>query len=888
MATETTTLTSYIVEGKSGSALTYTNTDQVELLYTDLGYVPSKSDSYKSTSGDVFKVYIDGIRIYRKSDSDYATGNGFLESGDTATSSGATKLNGLTSIDETAVSVAGWDNTSDTVWTINTGGEKVIIDIGEITNTNLYGSDGKDISITTTDVIIELRRAVQDRSTPAINFSNASLLTEQDLDNSTKNTFHIAQEAINDVENALIYNVGSGTWKAHEPGTTNVKKIEGVADGTADNDATNVGQFNTHDAAIEAQKVATLAYKEDTEDYKLETADWATKVGGVVNTYTRNVAQSDGSEYSAKEYSQGTTVATGSAKQWALGGGSFVEGTAVAGGVYSAKRYASLAAADLVLTNADVVSAEADKVQTGLDRIATAADKVATNADVVLTNADVILAEADKVQTGLDRVATAADKVATNADVVLTHADELLTRADTVLTAADVVSTAASASAAATSETNAATSAANAATSYDSFDDRYLGSKSSNPSVDNDGNALVTGALFYNSSTSTMMVYSGSEWIAATAAGQSSLDEYKFVTTSGQVSSKTYSGTADVGGTLSYIQDNIIVFMNGVQLKDTTDYTATNGTSIVLVVAPALNDEISVVAFKSFTLSDMVSKSSGGTFAGAVTFSAGLTGSVGTLTSATISGDLTVDTNTLKVDSTNNRVGIGTTAPSSIFEIVDASSPQLRIKDSTNNHIVGMQSYDTAANVGTVSNTRFDIISNNSERITISTDGSVGIGTTAPVSLLQIDGDDPKFVIGPATPDTWYTGSYDMGIVQIGNHVLYARDDQGASSFGGMGHNSYLDTGGDYNYMITDEASNYYQASGAHHFKTAASGTAGATITWISAMTILVDGKVGIGDTNPSSKLTVNGDIETSTTGKVKQKGAFMQNSVHQSWVMGG
>jgi len=176
--------------------------------------------------------------------------------------------------------------------------------------------------------------------------------------------------------------------------------------------------------------------------------------------------------YSSKEHAQGTTVATGSSKQWALGGGSFVEATAVEGTNYSAKRYASLAAADLVLTNADVVSAEADKVQTGLDRVATAADKVATNADVVLTNADVVLAEADKVQTGLDRVATAADVVSaeadkvqtgldriataadvvlTNADVVLTHADEVLTRADTVLTAADVVSSASSATASAAS-----------------------------------------------------------------------------------------------------------------------------------------------------------------------------------------------------------------------------------------------------------------------------------------------------------------------------------------------------------------------------------------------------------------------------------------------------
>ncbi len=78
-----------------------------------------------------------------------------------------------------------------------------------------------------------------------------------------------------------------------------------------------------------------------------------------------------------------------------------------------------------------------------------------------------------------------------------------------------------------------------------------------------------------------MRIYDGANWIAATSAGSTSLLEYKFVTTSGQVSSKTYSGTADVGGTLSYTQDNIIVFMNGVQLKNGTDYTASNGTSIV-------------------------------------------------------------------------------------------------------------------------------------------------------------------------------------------------------------------------------------------------------------------------------------------------------------------
>tara|TARA_R110002012_G_scaffold315751_1_gene529967 strand:- start:1313 stop:3133 length:1821 start_codon:yes stop_codon:yes gene_type:complete len=64
--------------------------------------------------------------------------------------------------------------------------------------------------------------------------------------------------------------------------------------------------------------------------------EWATSTGAAVDT----------SEYSSKEYAVGTTVSTGSAKQWALGGGgSFTEGTAVAGGVFSAKKYAANAAA---------------------------------------------------------------------------------------------------------------------------------------------------------------------------------------------------------------------------------------------------------------------------------------------------------------------------------------------------------------------------------------------------------------------------------------------------------------------------------------------------------------------------------------------------------------
>ena len=59
---------------------------------------------------------------------------------------------------------------------------------------------------------------------------------------------------------------------------------------------------------------------------------------------------------------------------------------------------------------------------------------------------------------------------------------------------------------------------ANAETVYDNFDDRYLGDKASNPTLDNDGNALLTGALYFNTTDGVMKVYDGSDWLAAYAS----------------------------------------------------------------------------------------------------------------------------------------------------------------------------------------------------------------------------------------------------------------------------------------------------------------------------------------------------------------------------------
>jgi hypothetical protein len=101
-----------------------------------------------------------------------------------------------------------------------------------------------------------------------------------------------------------------------------------------------------------------------------------------------------------------------------------------------------------------------------------------------------------------------------------TYVDGILQSATDAATSATCAAN--SATAAATSETNAsnsataaATSATNAATSYDDFDDRYLGDKASDPSVDNDGDGLITGALYWNTTDNALRVYDGSAWSSA-------------------------------------------------------------------------------------------------------------------------------------------------------------------------------------------------------------------------------------------------------------------------------------------------------------------------------------------------------------------------------------
>jgi hypothetical protein len=137
------------------------------------------------------------------------------------------------------------------------------------------------------------------------------------------------------------------------------------------------------------------------------------------------------------------------------------------------------------------------------------------------TNADsakwTLLVDAASATTSATNAAASASAAATSASNASTSASNAASSASSASSSASTATT--QATNAANSATAAAASAASALSALDSFDDRYLGAKTSDPTLDNDGNALVAGAIYFNSVSGVMRLYTGTVWVAAYVQG---------------------------------------------------------------------------------------------------------------------------------------------------------------------------------------------------------------------------------------------------------------------------------------------------------------------------------------------------------------------------------
>jgi len=274
-----------------------------------------------------------------------------------------------------------------------------------------------------------------------------------------------------------------------------------------------------------------------------------------------------------------------------------------------------------------------------------------------------------------------------------------------------------------------------------------------------------------------------------------------YTATAGQT---TFTGADDNNKTLGYTDSEYVdVYLNGVLLEP-ADYTATSKTSVVLDSGATVGDTMEIVVYDTFSVFN-------GTF----------------------SGDLTVDGTTLHVDSTNNRVGVGTDSPDTIAEIRGAN-PIVTIRDtetSSGSAEATLRLAETGASdsLGSYwdiksSGGKLEFIDNWDEgggtgtRVTIDDAGNVGIGAT------------PNSYTGFTTLTLGGSGSSDLDFEKNGTVIA----------------SLYTSSGNDRFFIQSVQDSMVFQTAGSN-----------------DRMTINSSGDVIIGATSGSgTRLTVKSDSE--------------------------
>ncbi len=293
-----------------------------------------------------------------------------------------------------------------------TATSEISVTVDGVAQTGLAFPSASQVTLTSapaSNTLVQVRRTTS-LTSRAVDFASGSVLTEEDLDDSNIQTFHAAQEAVDKANDGITLDTDD-KWDAQS------KVIKNVATPTTNTDG------------------ATKAYVD--------------VVAGSASAAANSASQA------ASSASNAATSATNAA------------------------------------TSETNAATSATTATTQASNAATSATTAATNAATSTTQAN----NAASSATASANSATASANSATAAATSETNASTSETNAAT------------SASNASTSETNAAGSATAAAATFDLFDDAYLGAKSSNPSVDNDGNALQDGALYFDTTNNVMKVY---------------------------------------------------------------------------------------------------------------------------------------------------------------------------------------------------------------------------------------------------------------------------------------------------------------------------------------------------------------------------------------------
>jgi hypothetical protein len=244
----------------------------------------------------------------------------------------------------------------------------------------------------------------------------------------------------------------------------------------------------------------------------------------------------------------------------------------------TAETNAAASEANAATSETNAAASEA-AAATSESNAATSESNASTSASTATTQAGIATTQAGNASTSASNASTSASNAATSESNAATSESNAATSASNAAT---------SESNAATSESNAATSASAAAASADAFDDVYLGSKSSDPTTDNDGDPLAAGMLYYNSVSNIMRIYSGSAWenVAVSTAGFATLAGVETLTNKTLTAPKI---NEDVAVTSTATELNLLDGVSGLVQADLTKLAAIDSTAAELNTLDALS-----------------------------------------------------------------------------------------------------------------------------------------------------------------------------------------------------------------------------------------------------------------------------------------------------------
>ena len=250
--------------------------------------------------------------------------------------------------------------------------------------------------------------------------------------------------------------------------------------------------------------------------------------------------------------------------------------------------------------------------------------------------------------------------------------------------------------------------------------------------------------------------------------------------------------------TIGYTAGFIDVYLNGVKLVSGTDFTASNGSDVVLATAAAADDVLDVVIFDTFNTSS------------------------GTFSATTLKNNVTLKNDT-EQDTDGGR------ASKIIYQ-----------GEQSGGEITTLAEIE-ASHDGTADDEAGDLII----RVNDGNDGA------SPTERLRLDSNG---TLGVGCVPNVIQGGFDT--VQIGGNLTLNVDGTGAGAGVYMGNNVYRDSGNSrWEHIYTDKATQYVQAGGDHIYRRAASGTADTAITWVEKARINEHGLTFNGDTAAANAL---------------------------------